>query len=308
MEVIEASNPPSRLEVTLTGPAAEGGRLRVDTLIEVVHAVQTAVTRLAFGLRGGSTIRPGRPPRDVSDLTRLEIVGLREGSAVLEFGLAEYQRPLDDLDLGQEALELFERGVVAMAQEQPPPEPWDSGVIRAVERLVAVFDKGVDEIVVGHAQTPVRARAVLTRATFESRQGHARRGTRERIEVEGRLLMADFAATREEARIHRPLEPPVRCVFGPELEELVLRLLRRYVRATGWAELDDAGNVRALELETLEDAELDGGRSFWDLPTLGELAEEQRVEPVERLEDLADGTWPEDESVDEFLAVIESYD
>jgi len=120
--------------------------------------------------------------------------------------------------------------------------------------------------------------------------------------------MADFAATRDEARIHRPLDPPVRCTFGPELEATVLRLLRRYVRATGWAELDDRGRVSLFELETLDDAEVSGGRSFWDLPTLDELAEEQGVEPVQRLEDLADGSWPEDESVDDFLAAIESRD
>lgn len=61
-------------------------------------------------------------------------------------------------------------------------------------------------------------------------------------------------------------------------------------------------------LESLEDAELAGGRSFWDMPTLDELAEEQGIEPVERLEDLVSGFWPEDESVDDFLAAIESRD
>jgi hypothetical protein len=36
--------------------------------------------------------------------------------------------------------------------------------------------------------------------------------------------------------------------------------------------------------------------------------QEQGVEPVERLEDLVAGFWPEHESVDEFLAAIESSD
>ena len=63
-----------------------------------------------------------------------------------------------------------------------------------------------------------------------------------------------------------------------------------------------------LELESLEDAELTTGRSFWDLPTLDELTEEQGIEPVHRLEDLVSGFWPEDESVDEFLAAIASRD
>jgi hypothetical protein len=80
------------------------------------------------------------------------------------------------------------------------------------------------------------------------------------------------------------------------------------VRATGWAELDEQGRVKLLELESLEDAEMGGSRPFWELPTLEELADEQGIEPVERLEDLVSGFWPDDESVDDFLAAIESRD
>lgn len=298
----------ARLEVRLSGPAVEGGRLRVDALIEIAGAVQTAVTRLAYGLRGQATVRRGRTPREIADLTRLEVVGLREGSTVLAFDLAEHERPLDELDLGREALDVFEAGVVEVARGRTPPDPWDEGVVRAVEHLTRALDKGVDEIVVGKPGAPSESRAVFTRSARAGRRIGAPSGAREHLEIEGRLLMADFAATRDEARIHRPLDPPVLCRFGPDLEGKVLRLLRRYVRAAGWAELDDQGRVKIIELESLEDAEPIGGRSFWDLPTLDELAEEQGVEPVERLEDLADGTWPEDESVDDFLAAIESRD
>lgn len=306
--MIEASNPPFRLEVTLTGPAAEGGRLRVDALIEVAHAVQTAVTRLAFGLRGESTVRPGRPPRDVTDLTRLEVVGLHEGSAVLEFGLAEHERPLGELDLGIEALAAFESGTVAMAAGETPSTPWDEGVERAVAQMTRVLEKGIERVSVGRPGAPDDQRAVFTSSTVQARRTEVAIGARERLEVEGRLLMADFAASRDEARIHRPLDAPVRCRFGAELESTVLRLLRHYVRATGWAELDEQGRVKLLELESLEDAEMGGSRPFWELPTLEELADEQGIEPVERLEDLVSGFWPDDESVDDFLAAIESRD
>lgn len=308
MEVIEATNPPARLEVSLTGPAAEGGRLRVDVLIEVAHAVQTAVTRLALGLRGESTVRPGRPPRDVADLTRLEVVGLHEGSAVLEFGLAEHERPLDELDLGIEALAAFEAGAMALAEGKILPAPWDEGVVRAVDRMTGVLERGIEQISVGRPGASGDRRAVFAKSSASVLRVLSVTGAREWLEVEGRLLMVDFSASREEARIHRPLDSPVRCIFGLELESAVLALLRRYVRAAGWAEMDDHGNPKFLELESLEDAELTVGRSFWDLPSLDELAEEQGVEPVRKLEDLADGTWPEDESVDDFLAAIESRD
>lgn len=306
--MIETTDGTPRLEVRLDGPAAEGGRLRIDVLVEVAQAMQTAVTRLAYGLRGEVTLRRGRTPREIADLTRLEVVGLREGSTLLEFDLAEHQRPLDELDLGVAALEAFEAGLTSVASGTTPPEPWDEGVLRAVEHLTRVLDKGIDEIVVGRPGAPPEQRAVFTRSSRERRRIAAAPGAREHAEVEGRLLMADFAATRDKARIHRPLDLPVRCTFGPELESTVLRLLRRYVRATGWAELDGHGQIRTLELESLEDAELTTGRSFWDLPTLDELTEEQGIEPVERIEDLVSGFWPEDESVDEFLAAIASRD
>ena len=306
--MIEANPGNPRLEVRLAGPAAEGGRLRLDVLVEVAQAVQTAVTRLAYGLRGEATVRRGRTPREVADLTRLEIVGLREGSTVLAFDLAEHERPLDELDLGVEALEAFEAGITSVASGGAPPVPWDEGVMRAVAHLTRVLDKGIDEIMVGRPGAVAGQRAVFTKSARDEQRVAVPPGTRERVEVEGRLLMADFAATRDEARIHRPLDPPVRCTFGHDLESTVLRLLRRYVRATGWAELDDQGQIRALKLESLQDAELTAGRSFWDLATLDELAEEQGIEPVERLEDLVSAFWPEDESVDEFLAAIESRD
>ncbi len=306
--MIQATDEASKLEVRLRGPAAEGGRVRLDVLVEVAQAVQMSVTRLAYALRGEPTVRRGRTPREIADLTRLQVVGLREGSTVLELDLAEHERPLDELDLGVEALRAFEVGLRAAAMGEVPPAPWDRGVTQAVESLLRVLDKGIEEVVVRRSGARTEEQAVFTRSVREERRIAVPPGARERVEVEGRLLMADFAATRDEARIHRPLESPVRCTFGPELEGAVLSLLRRYVRAVGWAELDEQGEIRALELESLADAELTPGRAFWDLATLDELAAEQGVQPVARLEDLVAGFWPEGESVDEFLAAIESRD
>lgn len=160
--MVEATNEGSKLEVRLVGPAAEGGRLRVDALIEIAHAVQTAVTRLAHGLRGEATVRRGRTPREIADLTRLEVVGLREGSTVLSFDLAEHERPLDELDVGLAALEAFVSGAAAIAAGRTPPDPWDAGIVQVLEGLTRVLDKGVDEIAVGSPQTPPEQRAVFT--------------------------------------------------------------------------------------------------------------------------------------------------
>lgn len=152
-----------------------------------------------------------------------------------------------------------------MAAGETPPAPWDEGVTRAVTQMTRVLERGIERIGVGRPGAPDELRAVFTRSTVQARRIDVEVGAREGLEVEGRLLMADFAASRDDARIHRPLDVPVRCRFGPELESVVLRLLRHYVRATGSAELDDQGRVKLFELESLEDAEMGGGRPFWEL-------------------------------------------
>jgi len=47
----------------------------------------------------------------------------------------------------------------------------------------------------------------------------------------------------------------------------------------------------------------DAKSGFWSNPTLDQLRAQQRPLPVKSLEDLA-GLWPEDESVDEFIASL----
>ena len=42
---------------------------------------------------------------------------------------------------------------------------------------------------------------------------------------------------------------------------------------------------------------------FWQERTIEELAAEQKVEPVKSLDELA-GDWPEEDSIDDFLAFV----
>ncbi len=49
----------------------------------------------------------------------------------------------------------------------------------------------------------------------------------------------------------------------------------------------------------------DGAKDPWDdTPDLQQLMAEQGVKPVERLEDLLGDFWPEDESIDDFIAAV----
>lgn len=306
--MVEATTHGPLLRVTLSGPAAETGQLRLDVLLEVGQGLQTAVSRIGYALRGKPTRRPGPAPAELADLTRLALVRFGGGSVVLELALAERIRPFDELDLGVEAVDCLGEGLAALAAGDALPEPWDAGVLEAIEGLTRVFERGVDEVAVDELDAHAPRRARLTREARERvTRELAAPEARTRMEVEGRLLMADFAAGRDQARIHPPLDPSVKCIFPSELESKVVGLLRRYVRASGEAELDETGRVRVLRLDRIEAVEpAPGLRSFWERPTLDELAEEQGVQPLARLEDAAADFWPEDESVDDFLAAIES--
>jgi hypothetical protein len=43
------------------------------------------------------------------------------------------------------------------------------------------------------------------------------------------------------------------------------------------------------------------GRTFWESPSLRQLAAEQGVEPIRDVRELAGGFWPKDEGPDEFV-------
>lgn len=277
-------------------------------LNDLTASLQVAVARLGLASRGEATVRPGRRPTEIADLTRLELVGVREGSTVLELRLAEKARPLfDELDPGITALDSLADGLAAVEAGTRPPDLWDAGVSDAVGRLSRLFERGIDELDFEHLGTERRS-VTFTRETATRLVPTAPEvASGQRVVIEGRLLMADFGVPREKVRIHRPGAAPLTCTFPPALETLVLRLLRRYVRATGRATM--AGDAfREVMLDSIEDAEPAPGRTFWDLPTLDELAAEQGVEPVERVEDLVADFWPDDESVDDFLAAIENRD
>ena len=59
--------------------------------------------------------------------------------------------------------------------------------------------------------------------------------------------------------------------------------------------LPDGTPVR-VEVERINSA-------FWENKGVGELAREQGVKPIQSLDELAD-VWPEEDSIDEFIALI----
>lgn len=278
-------------------------------LAELGRDLQTVVTRIAFVLRGELGARRGRPRADVAGLTRLELVGFHSGSAVLDLGLAEEARPLADFDLGLAALDALERGLGELVENVELPPGWDTGVLVATRELLRVFGRGVDTVVV---ERPGGLSPRSVKLTSKARDQIAARLVapiqQDRLTVEGRLLMADFDETRNRCRVHPPLGAPVTCVFTEAHREVVRELVTEYVRVTGKAELEEVtGRVKLLQIADLEPVEPPSGldaSAFWREATIDEIAEEQGVTAVAKIDELVADLWESDEDLGSFLEAI----
>jgi hypothetical protein len=298
------------IEVRLEGPAIAAGRIAVDDLVLVAGQIQKAVERIALVLRGEQGLRPGRLPREVAKLTRLEVVSLRPGSVILDLALATGEHPLQGMDLGQQALKRLVDGLAGLSEKSALPVGWDAGVLLAAKEMGTVLRRGIERIYV-----ELRSDGAVRRARVESKTmeviGHlVRRPVRHLRTLEGRLLMADFRETATRCRIHPPLGPPVECTFDEAHRQAVLDALTRYVRVSGEAQADQStGRIRLLEIadiEVLDFVPSSGERPypFWERVELEELARTQGVTPVEDPETLAAPVWESDEELEEFLEEI----
>ena len=132
--------------------------------------------------------------------------------------------------------------------------------------------------------------------------------------VEGRLLMGDFAERDYQCRVHPTVGPPVTCTFGEAHKEAVLRALLKLVRITGEA-TERGGRVTRLRISDIEALQEDDGAAELGASTMGfeetltseELAARQGVGPVTDFDALWGDFWPEDESVDDFVAAVREW-
>lgn len=301
------SNREPALSIKLTGPAVGEGRLALGELVHVGRHAQATIERIALVLRGEATsLRPGRRPADVSELCRLELVGFRGGSAILELELGAAERPFAELDLGETALDRLVEGLQRLSETQSLPSGWDAGVLLAWRELGSIFERGVDRIEVRRA-TPTAAKvAEYTRAVRDRIVQRIREPLRDLVTVEGRLLMADFDEAKRRCRVHPPYGPPVSCAFREDQREAVLDLLTKYVRVVGQGERDEAqGRLRMVMIADIEPLAVPGNQEwpgFWEYLSVDELAQRQDVGAVHSVQDLRADLWESDAELEQFLA------
>jgi len=295
------------LTVKLSGPGVGEGRLPLAEVLHVGRNLQAALERIALVLRGESkSLKPGRRPADVIELCRFDLVGFRRGSAVLELELAGAERPFEIMDLGEAALDRMVDGLRQVSEGPTLPAGWDTGVLMAWRELGSIFDRGVDRIDLSRAKQHSASAVQYTRTMRDQIVRRIRGPLHDSITIEGRLLMADFDESRRRCRVHPSFGPPIPCMFREDQREAILELLTQHVRVVGQAERDEEqGRVRSVQIADIEPIEVPGdeaGISFWEHPSVDELAQRQAVRAIERAEDLAADVWSSDAELAEFLA------
>jgi hypothetical protein len=281
-----------RLTITVEGALAGHGRLALSELARFAGELQAEIERVARVLGGTDEVRTGRRPADVVEATRLDLVGFRRGSAVLDLE-AHDQTPALLPSLLDESIDAFLDGVQTLAENPSVlPRGFDRSVVMGLKALTGSLGRAVTSIRINR---PGREPILLDESVKEAARVYLREGLIEETAVTGRLHMGDFAPSALRCRIDT-LHGSVTCDFDDELRDQVLAAMDQLVVGRGRAErLPDSGNVRLLHLDVIELMEDAGHRS------VEELIAEQGVQPIEDARALAVGP---DEDFDAYLSVI----
>ena len=303
------------LEVRLVGPGVTEGKIYISDLVLLGQGLQTALNSVAWGLLNNAPGRRGaRLPDDIREQCALQLVGLTSGSVVLRLDLVRDA----DSSIGVEALEKLITGLPPLEQSEGHlPIELDARVLSAwhdMGKMGKIFQRGIER-----AEFCLTIKGTTRRYDFLP-QTLARLSDRVRARlqvktIEGRLLMADFEGKRR-CRVHPVSGPPIPCTFSEAIADKVKGALTSWVRVTGKAKVDLASGaiktfaIREIELlDVTPRAPLPQPEDFWQRKTLEELASEQGVEPISRLEDILGkgaALWSTDTEFETFIADIQS--
>jgi len=297
------------LKIRFDGEAIGPGKIPVSHLLRFLTNMNKALQRTGWVLLGeAESVRRGRQPGNIKDELALDLVLLTQGSpaAVLGFERRRGQAALPGMDFGQEILEKALAGLdhVQKAGDTLPPG-CDAGVLLAWRDAGVLFSQGVKEIVftLNHREQPLATR--FTPEGFTRIQERIKGPQTNIRTIEGRLLMADFKEHGTRCRVHPAAGEPVLCLFDEAQKDEVLEDILHFVRIVGEAKEDPVtgkiASIKIHDIERLEDKENEAtellpqgtpiSRSFWESPSLAELAQAQNVKPLTDVRSLF-GTWP----------------
>ncbi|MFC4106305.1 hypothetical protein ACFOX0_10200 [Micromonospora zhanjiangensis] len=293
MMMVSDDSPIVDLTLRAVGPATEGGRLPLAELSRLTSGLQAALELLALGI-AGKAAGPGRRPREIVDAVRLDFVGFRAGSAVLDIARTG-QLSLDEGLLDQ-ALTALEEGTNSL-RERPDvlPPYFGPQVLNQLRSLTGgISARNVTRVELWQKD---RARFVID----EALQRAVRRTSFEKIAQEstvvGRLHMGDFSPATLRCRIDT-YAGSILCDFDSDLRDAVLDAMDEVVMAEGVAELEPNGaTIHILHLSSLRRIDSVTPKS------LADLARAQGVGPVRSIDELRGLPVGE---MDDFLAALRS--
>jgi hypothetical protein len=311
-------------KIRFDGEEVGPGRIPLSPLISFLSSMTKALQRTARVLQGGhESVRRGRSPKSIKEETELDLVLLTHGSpaAIAGFDRRKTDMLLPEIDRGLEALEKTIYGLTIVQEDTPKemlPEGWDTGVLMAWRDAGALFNRGISKVeftLKGQQTEPI-----TTEFTLSGLERIRRRIAGPQTDIgtiQGRLLMADFKEHGTRCRVHPSTGTPVLCLFGEDQKDQVLDNILQFVHVVGETKTDPlSGEITSITIHDIERLEghddekidlLPQGtpvlESFWESPTLDELARSQSVHPTMNVRALF-GTWPGGED-DGFEAAID---
>ena len=315
----------SLLKIRFDGEAVGPGKIPVSLLMRLFVNLTKALQRTGRVLQGVThSVSRGRPPQNITAEVELDLVLLTHGSSAAVLGFERRQEapsfPVPEMDFGLEILKKAIDGLEAVQKDEAEsalPMGYDLGVLMAWRDAGKLFGQGIDKI-----EFTLNHREKAVRTSFTQ---HGVTRIQERIKgpqinirtIEGRLLMADFKEHGTRCRVHPSTGYPVLCLFDEGQKDEVLEDILQYVRIVGEAEEDPISQrittIKIHDIERLEDRQDEAtdllpkgtpiSQTFWESPTLEELARSQNVQPMADVRTLF-GTWP-DEDNDGFEAAID---
>lgn len=290
------------LTIRASGPATHDGRISLSELARIASGFQATLERIAYSIAVGRK-RPGRFPREIADAVRMDFVGFRRGSAVLDL-----QRPDDGAldasmldapmldDLLTDTFSTLVHGLDSLRRNPfELPEFFNPAIINGLVTLCGGISRRnvshIDFFSKGHNYFTLDAemRYVLQQAQRNSSQ--------QELSIVGRLHMGDFDPLSLRCRIDTH-SGSVSCDLDHELRDAVLDLIDSLVIASGVAEMQPDGvSVRVLHLLEIEGVETSTSIS------LDELAQREGTSP---LVDVAQLRGEPIDDFDSFLEIIRS--
>lgn len=289
-------DPEILLSVHAEGPAADGGRLPLAELARIAAGLQVTLERLALALTGTYVAR-GRRPRDVVEAVRLDLVGFRAGSAIIDIVRPEQASVVENDSLLIDSLRALEDGVAAIRSTGHLPSYFTPQVVTGLRELAGGINAG--NLTRISFERPGRRPFVVDSVFRDRLRKVLMPGLETEATVVGRLQMGDFSPAVLRCRIDT-FSGSVLADFDADLRDSVLDAMDQMVMATGAAELQpDGSTVRVLHLSALE--RLPSAR----IAPLETLQRQQQVESVRDISELR-GSLEEGDDFATFMAAITS--